>query len=66
MDDDFLSLKEIAEKLKVSYLTVYRWVQSDKLPTYKIEKQYRVSKADFEKFLATRKKAKGIKNEVAR
>jgi excisionase family DNA binding protein len=66
MNDEFLALKDIAEKLKVSYLTVYRWVQSNKLPSYKLEKQHRVSKEDFDKFLAARKKLKGSKNEVAR
>lgn len=65
MSNDFFSLQEIAEKLKVSYLTVYRWVQSEKLPSYKIEKQHRVSKEDFDSFLAARKKTKGIRNEHA-
>jgi excisionase family DNA binding protein len=54
--DKYYSIKEIAEKLKVVYLTVYRWIQSDKLKAYRAGKQYRIRKQDLEKFIS--KKAK--------
>ncbi len=55
MNDEFYTLHEVAKLLKVSYMTVFRWVKSDKIPAYKFEKQYRVSKEDLEKFIEERK-----------
>lgn len=56
MQDEFYTLQEIAKLLKVSYMTVFRWVKYNKLQSYKIEKQHRVKKSDFEKFISERKK----------
>ena len=36
-----LKLKEVAELLKVSEKTVYRWVKAGKIPCYRINHQYR-------------------------
>jgi len=46
LTDDYYSIKEVAKMLKVAYLTVYRWIQSNKLAAYKAGKQYRISKTD--------------------
>lgn len=51
----YYTIKEVAKMLKVAYLTVYRWVQSGKLTAYKAGKQYRVKKADLDKFIKIRK-----------
>ena len=56
MDDEFYTLEEIAERLKVVYMTVYRWVKSGKLPAYKFGKQYRIKKNDIQKFIENSKK----------
>ena len=53
--NDFYTAKELAETLKVDIVTVYRKIRSGKLKAYKIGKEFRIEKADFEKFL---KKAK--------
>lgn len=50
-DEQYYSLKEISTILKVAYLTVYRWVQSDKLKAHKIGKQYRVSEKTLHSFI---------------
>lgn len=50
MNDDFYTPYEVAEKLKVSYMTVYRWIRSGKLSAVKAGKQYRVKKEDLESF----------------
>jgi putative molybdopterin biosynthesis protein len=52
MTETYYSLKEVAEMLKVSYLTVYRWVQAGKLPAKRAEKQYRISQTDIDNLLA--------------
>ncbi len=51
IEDEFYTIHEVAKKLKISYLTVYRWIQAKKLIAIKVGKQYRVSKSELEKFL---------------
>lgn len=53
--DQYFSLDEVAKLLKVSYLTVYRWVQSKKLAAYKAGKQYRIKREDLDKFVKLKK-----------
>lgn len=52
MQDEYFSIEEVAVKLKVAYLTVYRWVQSGKLKAVKAGKQYRIRKSDLEHFIS--------------
>lgn len=52
----FYTIEEIAILLKVSYLTVFRWIQTGKLSAYKIGKQYRIDVLDLNKFLERSKK----------
>lgn len=51
MEEKFYTPKDIANTLKVAYMTVYRWIRAGKLTAYKIQKQYRIKKEDFDKFL---------------
>jgi excisionase family DNA binding protein len=51
MNDEYYTLQEVADLLKVKYLTIFRWVRSGKLPAYKFGKQYRVSKQILQKFI---------------
>jgi putative molybdopterin biosynthesis protein len=55
-NEQYYSIEEVAKMLKVAYLTVYRWVRAGKLTAYKIQKQYRIKKEDFDKFLEGAKK----------
>lgn len=50
-DDAVFSTKEVAEKFKVTYLTVFRWIKSGKLKAFKVGKQYRVKREDLEAFI---------------
>ncbi len=50
MNEEYFSVKEVAEKLKVAYLTVYRWIRSGRLDAKRFGKQYRISKYDLLKF----------------
>jgi len=52
----FYTIDEIAQLLKVSYLTVFRWIKANKLSAYKIGKQYRIDVQDLNKFLEESKK----------
>lgn len=51
INEEFLTIEEISKILKVSYLTVYRWVKAGKLISYKAGKQYRVKKKDIDNFI---------------
>lgn len=51
MQDSFYTLHEIAKLLKVSYMTIFRWVKCGKLEAFKIGKQYRVKKEVLERFI---------------
>lgn len=48
----YYSIEEVAKTLKVAYLTVYRWVQSNKLTAYKAGKQYRIKENDLKHFIS--------------
>ena len=54
--EQYYSIEEVAKILKVAYLTVYRWVQSEKLLAVKAGKQYRIKKEELDNFLKGYKK----------
>lgn len=51
MNEKFLAAKEISEKYKVSYITVFRWIKSGKLKAFKVGKQYRIKQEDLDHFI---------------
>ncbi|MCJ7576775.1 MAG: helix-turn-helix domain-containing protein [Dehalococcoidia bacterium] len=56
MDHKFYTTQEIADIFRVDYMTVYRWIRAGKLKAYKIEKQYRITELDLERFLNQRRR----------
>lgn len=55
LTDQFYSIEEVSKMLKVAYLTVYRWIQSDKLIACRAGKQYRIKKVDLNSFIERKK-----------
>jgi putative molybdopterin biosynthesis protein len=53
---EFYLVEELAAKLRVSHMTIYRYIKAGKLEAYKIGKDYRIAKAEFERFLQRVKK----------
>lgn len=56
---DYITSKEIAEKLKVSPRTVNRWVKSGNLRAFKVGDKngaYRIEREDFDRFIEERTK----------
>lgn len=52
MEDKILTIEEVAQAVKVSLKTVYRWISNGILPATKIgSKTYRVFESDLVKFL---------------
>ncbi|MFQ5944070.1 MAG: helix-turn-helix domain-containing protein [Anaerolineales bacterium] len=57
-----LTVKEVTEQLRVSPKTVYRLCRSGQLPAIKIGKEWRIDRADLDRFLA---KKKGIQEVLS-
>lgn len=53
--DEFYTLKEVAERLHVSRMTVYRYVKAKKLPAYKIGRDFRIKGGDLNTFISSLK-----------
>jgi excisionase family DNA binding protein len=51
VDERYLTLPEVAEQLKVSRRTVYRWVKAGDLSAYKFANEYRITESDLKAFL---------------
>jgi excisionase family DNA binding protein len=51
MHKDFYTAKDLAEKLSLNIMTIYRYIDAKKLKAYKIGKEYRIERSDFEAFL---------------
>lgn len=53
MEEKYYSIDEIAELLKVAYLTVYRWIKAGKIGAVKAGKQYRITQEALDVFLTS-------------
>ena len=62
MEEKYYAPQEIAEILKVSYMTVYRWIRAGKLEAYQVQKQYRIRETDFNRFMKANKKVSSKPN----
>lgn len=54
-DSGLLTIKEVADYLRMGLLTAYKMVKVGKIPAFKIGKQWRVKKEDLEKYIETQK-----------
>lgn len=48
---DFYTAEDLAEKLQVNIVTIYRYIRAKKLNAYKIGKEYRIEEKEFNDFL---------------
>ena len=48
---EFYTAKELAEKLRVNIMTIYRYIKGGKLRAYKMSKEFRIDKEEFQRFL---------------
>lgn len=51
MEKEFYLVEELAEKLRVSKMTIYRYIKAKRLKAHKIGKDFRIDKQEFERFL---------------
>lgn len=48
---EFYKAEELAEKLEVNIMTIYRYIKAGRLKAYKIGKEFRIDKDEFNTFL---------------
>jgi len=53
---EFYLVAELAEKLRVNPMTIYRWINVGKLEAHKIGKEYRIEKKIYDSFMDSSKK----------
>lgn len=51
MKYEFLTVQEVANILKVTKMTIYRYIKAGKITAYKVGKDFRINKEEFDKFL---------------
>jgi excisionase family DNA binding protein len=51
----YYTARELADALSVNIMTIYRYINAKRLKAYKIGKEFRIEKAEFDRFM---KKAK--------
>lgn len=51
MPDEFYTAEELATKLKLNVMTIYRYIKAGKLKAHKIGKEYRIDRTEFERFM---------------
>ena len=53
--DELLTVIQVAKMLKVSNMTVYRYIKAGKLVAIKAGRDYRIKQTEFDKFLERNK-----------
>ena len=60
VDERYSTLPEVAERLKVSRRTVYRWIKNGDLNAYQLGREYRITESALKQFLEAHQfRAKG-------
>ena len=52
MSKEFYTAQELASKLRVNIMTIYRYIKNGKLKAYKMSKEFRIDKDEFNKFIS--------------
>lgn len=55
IEEEFLTTRDIAKLLKLDVATIRRYIQEGKLRAFKLGREFRIRKKDFEEFLEERK-----------
>ncbi len=50
-DQEFYTAEELAERLKLNVITIYRYIRAKKIKAYKIGKEYRIDQKSFDDFI---------------
>ena len=50
-DKPFYKAEDLAELLEVNIMTIYRYIKAGRLKAYKLGREFRIEKKDFQSFL---------------
>jgi excisionase family DNA binding protein len=50
-DKPYYTAKELAEMLSVNIMTIYRYIKAKRLKAFKISKEFRIERSEFEQFI---------------
>ena len=50
-EKEFYTAQELANKLRVNIMTIYRYIKADKIKAYKLGKEFRIEKKEYKDFL---------------
>jgi excisionase family DNA binding protein len=59
VDERFMTVPQLAEKLGVSRHTIYKWIRDKHLSAYKLSHELRISESDLNDFLESRRTDRG-------
>jgi excisionase family DNA binding protein len=51
LEDEYLTVNEIAQRLKLNPQTLRNWIEQGKLPALRVGRRVRIRRADFERLL---------------
>lgn len=51
-EKEFYRTEDLAKKLEVNVMTIYRYIKAKKIKAHKIGKEFRIDKVDFDSFLS--------------
>ena len=51
MAKEYYTARELADKLSLNVMTIYRYINAGKLKAYKIGKEYRIEHIEFKRFM---------------
>lgn len=49
--DEYFTVKEVAEKLKLNIMTIYKWINQGKIKAVKLGDTWRISKTEINRIL---------------
>jgi excisionase family DNA binding protein len=58
VNDQLMTIKEVADFLRISTISAYSWVRDGKLPAIRIGKEWRVRTRDLDEWLEVRSTAR--------
>lgn len=50
-DKPYYTAKELADMLSVNIMTIYRYIKAKRLKAFKIGKEFRIERSEFEQFI---------------
>jgi putative resolvase len=50
-DKEYYKAEDLAELLEVNIMTIYRYIKAGRLKAHKIGRDFRIEKAEFQRFL---------------